>query len=161
MPQPHDFNPVLDLFFEPSTFLSTEQLWRGWTDQELLPTWFCPEPWRVSECRIELKVGGEYYTRMQGPQGESVDNHGCILEVIPLKRLVMTNVFQKGLRPVQIVEPDFAHVIELDFNASEDGTKYRAIVRHQSNEHKLRHEAMGFPQGWDLALRQLEKLFQK
>jgi uncharacterized protein YndB with AHSA1/START domain len=59
MPQPRDFIPNLDLIFEPSTFLSTEQLWKGWTDQELLLKWFCPEPWKVSECRIELKVGGE------------------------------------------------------------------------------------------------------
>lgn len=149
----------LDLVFTPSTPLKVEQIWRGWTDQEFLPKWFCPRPWKVTECRIELKPGGEFYTRMQGPQGEVVENHGCIIEVIPMKRLVTTNLFHKGLRPVKIEDPDFPLVIEIDLDDGAVEHKYRAIIRHLSNEHKRRHEAMGFPEGWNLALKQLESLF--
>ena len=149
----------LDLVHAPSTQLSVEQIWQGWTDQDFLPRWFCPKPWKVTECRIDLRPGGEFFTRMQGPQGEGVENHGCILEVIPFKRFVTTNLFHKGLRPAKILEPDFPTVIEID-SAGENGLpKYRAIIRHLSNEHKLRHEAMGFPQGWDMALNQLEREF--
>lgn len=72
----------------------------------------------MTECRIVLRSGGEFYTRMQGPQGENVENHGCLLEVVPMKRLVMTNQFQKGLRPVRTDEPDFPNVIEIDFDKS-------------------------------------------
>ncbi|MEN9809907.1 MAG: hypothetical protein RLZZ488_1474 [Pseudomonadota bacterium] len=152
-------HPDLDLVYIPTTRLSVEQIWRGWTDQEFLPKWFCPRPWKVTECRIDLKPGGEFYTRMQGPNGEVVDNHGCILEVIPFKRLVTTNLLHKGLRPVKIEEPDFPNVIEIDLNNTGVGPKYRAVIRHLSNEHKLRHEAMGFPQGWDIAHHQLQEQF--
>ena len=152
-------NPELDLVFAPETQLSVEQIWQGWTDQEFLPKWFCPLPWKVTACRIDLKIGGEFYTRMQGPQGEVSDNAGCILEVIPFKKLVMTNVLHNGLRPAKIVEPDFPHVIEIYLDSTNEKQKYLAIIRHLSNEHKLRHEAMGFPQGWDMALKQLEREF--
>ena len=35
-------------------------LWMCWTEPKHLMPWFCPKPWTVSECRIDLKPGGEF-----------------------------------------------------------------------------------------------------
>ncbi len=44
-----------------------DKLWRCWAEPELLKQWFCPKPWYVSEARIDLRPGGEFFTLMNGP----------------------------------------------------------------------------------------------
>lgn len=51
---------------------SVAKLWRCWTEPELLKQWFCPKPWYVSEARMDLRPGGEFYTLMNGPDGERI-----------------------------------------------------------------------------------------
>ena len=36
--------------------------------QRLMP-WFCPKPWRVVACSIDLRPGGIFSTTMQSPEG--------------------------------------------------------------------------------------------
>lgn len=47
-------NPKLDLVFEQTTSLPVEKLWQAWTDPKTLMKWFCPKPWKVIDCRIDL-----------------------------------------------------------------------------------------------------------
>lgn len=68
-------------------------VWRCWIEPELLRRWFCPLPWTVSEARIDLRPGGEFFVRMRGPAGEDVPNSGVWLEVVPGERLVFTDAF--------------------------------------------------------------------
>ncbi len=34
-------------------------VWRCWTEPEHLRHWFTPKPWLTTECRIDLRAGGE------------------------------------------------------------------------------------------------------
>ena len=70
-----------------------EKLWRCWTEPELLKQWFCPKPWHVSEARLDLRPGGEFFTVMNGPDGERFDNNGVYLEIAPGERIVFTDAF--------------------------------------------------------------------
>jgi uncharacterized protein YndB with AHSA1/START domain len=53
-----------------------DKVWRCWVEPELLKQWFCPKPWYVSEARIDLRPGGEFYTVMNGPNGEQFGEPG-------------------------------------------------------------------------------------
>lgn len=46
-------------------------VWRVMTEPELIKTWFCPRPWHTVDCRLELRLGGEFFTTMQGPEEQS------------------------------------------------------------------------------------------
>lgn len=61
------FNPQLDLKFEREVALSQEQIWDGWTNPETLVKWFCPRPWKVIDCEIDLRPGGLFRNTMQSP----------------------------------------------------------------------------------------------
>lgn len=74
-------------------------VWRCWTDPQHLMPWFCPEPWKVVDCRIDLRVGGEFFNVMQSPEGERFPNDGVYLEVVPQTRLVWTNAYKAGWYP--------------------------------------------------------------
>jgi uncharacterized protein YndB with AHSA1/START domain len=65
-----DFDPKLHLLFEREVELPAAMIFEAWTSPEKLMPWFCPRPRKVTECRIDLRPGGEFFTRMQGPDGQ-------------------------------------------------------------------------------------------
>lgn len=154
-----EIDPKLDLVFERTTSISVEKLWKGWTHPETLMKWFCPKPWRVTDCRIDLRAGGEFFNLMEGPNGEKSNNHGCYLEVVENKKLVWTGMMTKGFRPLPSSDPlGFQFVATILFNKTDKGTTYKAIVAHTDEDGRKKHEAMGFQQGWGIAFDQLVEL---
>ena len=151
-------DPKLDLVFERTSSLSVEKLWQGWTDPETLKKWFCPRPWRVTDCRIDLRAGGEFYTFMQGPDGEKMPNNGCYLEVIPNQKLVWTCMMTKDFRPVVPSGMGFGFVASLFFSKSEKGSTLKAVLCHADEESRQKHEKIGFQEGWGKAYDQLIEL---
>jgi uncharacterized protein YndB with AHSA1/START domain len=154
---------TFDLEFEAKTKLNSKQIWQGWTNPDTLKKWFCPRPWRVTDCKIDLRPGGGFYTFMQGPgpdQNEiKVPNHGCYLEVIPETRLTWTNLMTEDFQPRLIESKGFAMVATIDISKVNNNGIYRAIVRHADEKGKNQHAQMGFNEGWGLALKQLEQLY--
>ena len=151
-------NPKLDLVFERTVAISVEQIWKAWTQPDTLMKWFCPKPWKVTDCRIDLKPGGEFYTVMEGPNGEKMPNDGCYLEVIPNQKIVWTGMMTKGFRPAAPNHLGFSFVATIMMSKSDKGTLYKAIVAHADEEGRKKHEQMGFQEGWGKALDQLVEL---
>lgn len=150
-----EFNPELDLRLERVVPLSREQLWRGWTDMALLKQWFCPAPWRVTEAEIDFRAGGASRVTMAGPNGEVSPGNGCILEVIPLERIVFTDCLTEDFCPAT----DGFMTATVEFSDEPGGgTRYVAIARHANAETRKKHEEMGFHEGWGKALDQLVEL---
>lgn len=151
----------LDLVFERTSQLSCEEIWKAWTHPDVLMEWFCPKPWRVIGCRIELFPGGEFFTLMQGPEGQQIANNGCYLEVIENKRLVWTNMMTKSYRPQPTSTIGFPFVANISLTKIDQGTVYRAVVSHADEEGLKQHEQMGFQKGWGIAFDQLVNLLNK
>jgi len=150
---PH-FDSALDLVLERVIDVPREAVWKAWTRPELLERWFCPAPWRVVDCEIDLRPGGVFRTEMRGPDGETSGGAGCWLEVVPNEKLVWTDALLPGFRPAP--EPFFSAEIRLE--AVGTRTRYTAIARHATSEARKRHEEMGFHEGWGRALDQLVAL---
>ena len=146
------FDEKLDLVLERVVDVPRALVWKAWTEPEHLKQWFCPAPWSVARCEIDLRPGGLFHTVMQSPDGQEVDNPpGCYLEVIPGRRLVFTDALGPGFRPN--AETFMTAIIE--FEDHPGGTLYRAIAKHASPEGRQQHEDMGFYSGWGTALDQL------
>ncbi len=132
-------------------------LWRCWSEPDLLKQWFCPKPWYVSEARIDLRPGGEFFTVMNGPENERFANPGIVLEVQPERLLVTTDAFRPGWIP-----GDQAFMVARVSFAPEGArrTRYLAQAMHWTDEALRQHEEMGFHPGWNAAADQLEALAQ-
>jgi uncharacterized protein YndB with AHSA1/START domain len=159
------FNPLLDLQFHRDVSLSPAQIWEGLTTPAILMKWFCPRPWQVVECEIDLKPGGTFRTVMQSPEGERMpDNNWCFLAIEPQQRLVWTNELGSDFRPKPQPKDEnlgFFFVVDLRLlPLINGGTSYTANVMHQSEATKQAHEDMGFQYGWGAALDQLVELMQ-
>lgn len=126
-------------------------VWKVWTTPEHLMQWFCPRPWKTVECEMDLRPGGRFYSRMQGPNGEDMPMLGCFLEIVEGRRLVFTDALHPEWRPAP--NPFFTAIVEIE--AEGKGTRYTATARHKDDADRKKHEDMGFHDGWGTALNQL------
>lgn len=150
----YEFNPELDLIFEREVDVPRELLWKAWTEPEHLMKWFCPRPWMTTECEIDLRPGGKFYTKMCGPEGQEHAGSGCYLEVIENEKLVWTDALGPGYRPAE--KPFFTAMVVME--PSGKGTKYAAYAIHADEAGRKQHEDMGFRDGWGTAWEQLVEL---
>ncbi|MDF3818332.1 SRPBCC family protein [Leptospira sp. 96542] len=144
-------DPNLDLVLKREVDVPVELVWQAWTEPKHVVEWFTPAPWKTTDCRINLVPGGEFFTNMLSPDGQSMPNLGCFLEVIPFQRLVFTDTLLPGYRPS--ANPFMTAIIL--FEKKGNGTLYTAIAKHKDSETKSQHESMGFTDGWGTALDQL------
>jgi uncharacterized protein YndB with AHSA1/START domain len=149
----HVVNPRLDLVLERFIDVPRHLVWEAWTKPEHLKVWFCPKPWGVSACEIDLRPGGIFSTTMLSPDGKEFPNIGCYLEVVPMERLVFTSVLYPGYRPAPAGDLPMTAIITMKPEGA--GTRYVATALHQDESDCEKHKAMGFHEGWGAALDQL------
>ena len=145
----------LDLVLERVVSAAPEDLWRGWTEPELLTRWFTPTPWVTVHAEVDPQPGGVFRTVVRSPDGEESDGSGCVLAAEPGRRFVWTNTLGPGFRPIELDDGDFPFTVELTFTPVEGGTRYRAVARHASAGTAAMHAERGFHDGWGAALDQL------
>ena len=147
------------LTFERHCPLTPEQIWRAYTTPALLMQWFCPKPWQVVDCELDLRPGGAFNTTMQSPEGQRFPNQGCYLELQPPHRLVWTNALGPNYAPAEDPKPCITAIIEMRAVAG-GGTHFHATCLHKNAADRAEHEAMGFQQGWGQAYEQMVELMQ-
>ena len=134
-----------------------DKLWRAWTEPDLLKEWWCPKPWTTQVRAFELRPGGAFHTFMQGPDGDTSDNPGCFLEIVPQTSIVFTTALTAGWRPGT---PWLSLTAIISMADEADGTRYIATVMHPDKATLDRHEQLGFFQGWNTCIDQLEAFAQ-
>lgn len=150
-------NPALDLVLERVVDVPVELVWEAWTTPKHICEWFCPKPYYVSDCDIDLRPGGIFRTAICAPDGTVIENNaGCVLEVVHQERFVFTDALQPGFRPG--ASPFMTGIIELESLGS--STRYTATVLHSSEGVRNKHKEMGFEEGWGKALEQLVALMK-
>ena len=90
---------------------------------------------------------------MTGPNGESSQHEGVVLEVVPNRKIVLTDAFSAGWIPQK---PFMVGIFT--FEPEGQGTRYRASALHWDEESMKKHEAMGFDEGWNAVARQLAEI---
>jgi len=152
-----DIDPERDIRLERVLDLPPSQVWAAWTRPELVKQWFCPRPWQVVECEIDLRPGGRFLTVMRGPDGDESRGDGCYLAIVENERLVWTDALGPGYRPNP--EPFMTGEIRLAPEGA-GATRYTAIARHATPDLRKQHEEMGFRDGWGKAADQLVELMK-
>ena len=134
-----------------------ENLFRAWTQPELLKQWFAPLPWTTPVAELDVRPGGASLVVMRGPDGNEFPNRGVYLEVVENERLVFTDAYAEAWEPSQ---KPFMTVI-LTFEDENGKTRYTARVRHWTVADRETHEKMGFHEVWGRCADQLTALVRK
>ena len=127
-----------------------EQLFRAWRTR--LAEWWAPQPFTTPVCEVDLRTGGTLRTVMRSPDGSEFPCGGVFLDVVENRRIVLTDAFGPGWAP----NPDIFFTAVITFEPlPENRTRYTARALHWTAEARLKHEEMGFHQGWNQCLDQL------
>jgi uncharacterized protein YndB with AHSA1/START domain len=116
-----------------------ELVWRVCTESEYLRRWFGPPRLEVSECDVDLRVGGSWRIVHRAPDGMEFVFLGEFLELEPPHRRVSTFVWEGA--------PEHQAVETLVLEAFEGGTMMRITTRHGSLEARDMHVANGMEEG--------------
>ncbi len=146
-------DPETDLTFTRTLQAPRPLLWECWTTPKHIRNFFVPRPHEVTDCEIDLRVGGRFNTTFN-VEGNKVVNEGVWLEIIENKRLVFTDAYSEGWKPA--ADPFMTAIIDFK-DDGKGGTIYTATARHRSSAARQSHEDMGFLGGWGTVATQLEE----
>lgn len=94
---------------------------------ELLRQWFGPRGWSLSQCEVDLRIGGAWRFVMRGPDGTETGMHGSYREIEAPTRSVHTETFD-----------DFADsgesVVTSTFADRDGRTTLMAVVAYPSRD---------------------------
>ena len=80
---------VIDRVFD----LPVSKVWQAWTEPESFKNWWGPKDFTCPSSSIDFRTGGKYLHCMRSPQGEEYWSTGVFKEIIPHKKLVLTDSF--------------------------------------------------------------------
>lgn len=155
MATPIDIKPATDRELVLGRIIDAprKNVFRAWTDAEILKKWFVPAPWTIAAAEIDARPGGGSLIVMKDPEGNEYPNAGVYLDVVENEKIVFTDAFTSAWQPSE--KPFFTGIITFE-DAGDGKTRYVARALHWTKEDLEAHEKMGFHEGWGQCAEQLE-----
>lgn len=146
-------NPATDIVIERFIDAPRHLVWEALTRPEHLKAWYMPRQWgAVAACELDLRPGGVFSIDIKVGDGPEVPNLGCVLEVVPMERLVWTSMLFPGYRPAVFDDVPITAVMTL---ASEGtGTRYAFTALHRHVEDFKANMESGWREGTGIAIDQ-------
>jgi uncharacterized protein YndB with AHSA1/START domain len=146
-------NPKLDFAIERVVDAPTRLVWDALTKPEHLKEWYMPKVWgRVVRAELDLRPGGGFSIDIATHDGREVPNLGCVLEVIPMERLVWTSMLFPDYRPA--VFDDIPITAIMTLRPSGTGTRYVFTALHRDEADFEKNKSNGFYEGTEIAVDQ-------
>ena len=146
-------NPTLDFAIERFIDAPTRLVWEALTKPEHLKEWYMPKPWgRVTRAELDLRPGGIIQINIATGDGQESPNLGCVLEVVPMERLVWTSMLFPGYRPA--VFDDIPITAIMTMESVGDGTRYVFTALHRNEADFETNRTSGFYEGTEMAVDQ-------
>lgn len=154
MSEQSTFNPKLDIAIERFIDAPTRFVWEALTRPEHLKEWYMPRAWgRVSRAEMDVRPGGVFSIDIATADGHDVPNLGCVLEVVPMERLVWTSMLFPGYRPAVFDDVPITAIMTMESVGS--GTRYVFTALHRDEADLEANRTSGWLQGTEIALDQL------
>jgi uncharacterized protein YndB with AHSA1/START domain len=148
------FDPKLDFAIERFIDAPTRLVWEALTKPEHLKEWYMPKAWgRVARAELDLRPGGIISIDIAVGDGRDVPNLGCVLEVIPMQRLVWTAMLFPGFRPAVFDDIPITAIMTMETVGT--GTRYVFTALHRDESDLEKNKESGFYQGTEIAIDQL------
>lgn len=146
-------DPKLDFAIERFIDAPPRLVWEALTKPEHIKEWYMPKAWgRVARTEMDARPGGIFSIDIAVGDGREVPNLGCVLEAIPMERLVWTSMLFPGYRPAVFDDIPITAIMTLESVGS--GTRYVFTALHRSAADLETNKASGFYQGTEIALDQ-------
>jgi uncharacterized protein YndB with AHSA1/START domain len=131
-----------------------ELVWQAWTQPKHVAQWWGPNGFIGVECKMDLRVGGQFDLNLQGPDGKHYPCMGTYLEIKAPERIVYEGPAGEGHPCGSGLPPRSLVTISFEATAS----KQTLLTIHTRFETETRRTAAmreGYETGW---LQSLERL---
>jgi uncharacterized protein YndB with AHSA1/START domain len=146
-------NPKLDIVLERFIDAPPRLVWEALTKPEHLKEWYMPKPWgRVSRAEMDLRPGGIFRIDIVTAGGQEVPNLGCVLEAVPMERLVWTSMLFPDYRPAVFDDIPITAIITVESVGT--GTRYVFTALHRNEADLEKDKTSGWLEGTEMALDQ-------
>lgn len=156
---------VVKDFKEKSILVSREfnapliNVWRAYTESELLAQWWAPAPWRAETKVMNFSVGGHWLYAMVSPEGEKHWGRMNYVAINHHKSFNIEDAFcdENGNFNAELPVSKG----QISFTVTENGTlvEFKMIYPSETDLQKI--VEMGFELGITACLDQLENLFNQ
>lgn len=147
-------DPKLDIVFERFIDAPARLVWEALTKPEHLKEWYMPKMWgRVTNAEMDVRPGGIFSIDIATGDGKEFPNLGCVLEAVPMQRLVWTSMLFPGYRPAVFDDVPITAVMTLE--SVGNGTRYVFTALHRDEADLEKNATSGWKEGTDIALDQL------
>ena len=133
---------------------SLEQVWKAWTESEILDQWWAPKPYRAETKTMDFREGGLWLYCMIGPKGDRTWCRVDYKTIEPKKSIATTNVFcdEEGN-----INPDFPRMDwKKEFDQTGGVTTVRVEITFLTTADMETIIAMGFQEGFTAGLSNLD-----
>lgn len=146
-------DPKLDFAIERFIDAPTRLVWEALTKPEHIKEWYMPKAWgRVARTEMDARPGGIFSIDIAVGDGREVPNLGCVLEAIPMERLVWTSMLFPGYRPAVFDDIPITAIITMEPVGK--GTRYVFTALHRDQADLAKNKESGFYQGTEIAIDQ-------
>jgi len=133
-----------------------EQVWKAWTERDLLDSWWAPKPWKAKTKSMDFREGGYWLYCMIGPDGPGIWARVDYQTIVPHKYYIARDCFcdENGKR-----DEDFPGMHwKNEFGQTDTGTKVTVQITFKTDEDIKKILEMGFEEGFTAALGNLDEL---
>ena len=132
-------------------------VWDAYTKAELLDQWWAPKPFASRTKAMDFKVGGRRFYAMVSPEGDERWAVQKYTSITPKTNFKFFNAFADKDENLELPGSDW----DLNFSEQDGMTKVSISIYNESLERMERGIAMGFEQGTEAQLQNLEDLLGK
>lgn len=140
-----------------------ERVWRAWSNEELVKQWWGPESFTTPSVKINFHVGGKSLLAMQDSEGKIIWSGGVYKEIIPYKKIVMTDHFadEKG----NVISASAAGMpgkwpldclITVEFSITKEG-QTKMTIAHEGIPKEMHDDCID---GWNSSINKLQRLLE-
>lgn len=140
-----------------------ERVWRAWSHEELVKHWWGPENYSAPTVKINFHVGGKSLMAMQDSSGKMIWSGGVYKEIVPYKKIVMTDHFadEKGnvVSARDVGMPGkwpIDCIITVEFSISQEGLT-KMTIAHEGIPKEMHDDCV---HGWNSSINKLQRLVE-
>lgn len=132
-------------------------VWDAYTKPELLDQWWAPKPWLSKTKSMEFKEGGRRLYAMCGPEGEEHWALADYTSISPKTNFKFMDAFCDAIGNLNNKMPRSDW--DVDFVDKGSSTLVNIAIKHKTFADLETIIAMGFKEGFTMALNNLDEIF--
>lgn len=133
-----------------------EQVWKAWTQSEILDQWWAPRPWKAKTKSMDFREGGRWLYSMVPPEGAETWCRVDYKKIVENKTFHADDAFcdEAGNDNQDFPKMQWKN----EFDKTSSGTKVEVEITFASEEDLNKILEMGFEDGFSAALGNLDEV---